>query len=141
VKIIKVFHGVSAYNFLKGIPAEIETHNFGAVDSIASVIYCAGSKRSCVPNARFVIHGLAWGAPKDMQLQEKQLKEIVDGLEIDRENIAKIIANNCNKTQKEIEDAMYEGKTLSPEEAKKFGLVHEISEAVLTDGTEVIGIG
>ncbi|MGC8805714.1 MAG: ATP-dependent Clp protease proteolytic subunit, partial [Candidatus Ratteibacteria bacterium] len=24
-----VFHGLSAYNYLKGIPAEIITHNFG----------------------------------------------------------------------------------------------------------------
>ncbi len=28
-----VFHGLSAYNYLKGLPAEISTHNFGSVDS------------------------------------------------------------------------------------------------------------
>ena len=34
-----VFHGISAYNYLKGIPAEIITHNFGSINSSASVIF------------------------------------------------------------------------------------------------------
>lgn len=29
-----VFHGLTAYNYLKGIPAEVTTHNIGSVDSI-----------------------------------------------------------------------------------------------------------
>jgi ATP-dependent protease ClpP protease subunit len=45
-----VFAGLSAYHYLKGIPAEIITHNFGEVDSIATVIYCAGS--SDIPSRR-----------------------------------------------------------------------------------------
>ena len=28
-----VFYGLSAYNFLKGSPANITTHNFGSIDS------------------------------------------------------------------------------------------------------------
>jgi len=43
-----VFSGISAYNFLKGIPAEVWTHNFGSTDSIAVVLFCAGSKRFSV---------------------------------------------------------------------------------------------
>ena len=27
-----VFHGLSAYNYLKGLPARITTHNFGSVE-------------------------------------------------------------------------------------------------------------
>jgi len=34
-----VFHGLSAYNYLKGIPATIITHNFGSVDSMGVVLY------------------------------------------------------------------------------------------------------
>ena len=37
-----VFHGISAYNFIKGIPVEVDTYNFGSIDSIAGVIYSAG---------------------------------------------------------------------------------------------------
>jgi ATP-dependent protease ClpP protease subunit len=136
-----VFHGISAYNYLKGIPVKVETHNFGAIDSISAIIYCAGSKRLCVKNARFLIHGVAWGVGGAARFEEKQLKEQIKGMEIDRENIAKIIAENCNKTQKDIEDAMYEGTTLNPEQAKQFGLVHEINDILLPEGVEIIGIG
>jgi ATP-dependent protease ClpP protease subunit len=135
-----VFHGISAYNFLKGIPAEIETYNFGTVDSIATVIYCAGSKRFCVPNARFLIHGVGWGTNGPARFEEKQLKEQIKGLEIDRENIARIIAENCNKKPEEVEKMMYDGTTLNPEQAKEFGLVHDIKEIKLLENVEIIAI-
>lgn len=54
-----VFHGLSAYNYLKGLPVEITTHNFGSVDSIGIVLYCSGSKRLSVPQARFLLHGVS----------------------------------------------------------------------------------
>jgi ATP-dependent protease ClpP protease subunit len=53
-----VIHGLSAYNYLKGLPASIATHNFGSVDSIGIVIYCAGSRRLSAPQARFLFHGV-----------------------------------------------------------------------------------
>jgi len=136
-----VFHGISIYNFLKGIPAEIETHNFGTVDSIASVIFCAGSKRYSVSNARFLIHSVAWGTPGPARFEEKQLKEQIKGLEIDRENIAKIIAENCKKKKNEVEKIMFEGTTFTPEQAKKFGLIDEIKDSLILEGENVIGIG
>ncbi|MFH1702355.1 MAG: ATP-dependent Clp protease proteolytic subunit, partial [Nitrospirota bacterium] len=53
-----VFAGVTGYNFLKGIPAEVETHNFGSAISIALVLFCAGKKRLSVPHATFLLHGV-----------------------------------------------------------------------------------
>ncbi len=52
-----VFQGLSVYNYLKGIPLEIVTHNFGSADSIGVVLFCAGSRRLSVPHARFLLHG------------------------------------------------------------------------------------
>jgi len=67
--------GITAYNYLKAIPkpVTVSTHNIGRVDSIGVIVYCAGSKRMCVPQARFLIHtvksmgeGLgSGGAPED----------------------------------------------------------------------------
>ena len=56
--------GLAAYSFLKGVPAEVVTHNFGSVDSVAVVIYCAGARRLCVPHARFLLHGLGHNVPE-----------------------------------------------------------------------------
>lgn len=136
----EVFWGISAYNFLKGIGKEIETFNFGSVDSIASVIYCAGKKRFCVPNARFLIHSVSFMGSGNFSFEEKHLKEQLKSLGIDRENIAKIIATNCAKEQKEVEKTMLEGTTFNTEQAKEFGLVHEIEKNLLPESHELIGI-
>lgn len=51
-----VFHGLSMFNYLSGIPLEVETHNFGSVDSIGVTIFSAGKRRYSVPDARFMLH-------------------------------------------------------------------------------------
>lgn len=135
-----VFHGVSAYNFLKGIPAEVITHNFGSVDSIANVIYCAGSTRYSVPHARFLLHGVTANFSQGAGLEEKQLLERLKGLQMDTENMAGVIASTTGKSEEEIKNAMHERLTLSPEDAQQFGLVHEIKEDLIEAGIELISI-
>jgi len=135
-----VFHGLSAYNYLKGIPAKITTHNFGSVDSIGVVLYCGGSKRLSVPQARFLLHGVNVNFPQQVSLEEKQLEERLKGLRIDTENIAKVIAANTGKSVKEVTDAMLERTTLNPKEAQTWGLVHEIKPELFEAESEVISI-
>jgi len=135
-----VIHGLSAYNYLKGLPASIITHNFGSVDSIGVVIYCAGSKRLSVPQARFLFHGVNVQFRGEQNLEEKLLEERLNGLRMDMENIAKIIAANTGKDVKDITDAMIERTTLNPEEAQSWGLVHEIKSELFEEGSEVIAI-
>jgi len=135
-----VFHGLSAYNYLKGIPAEIITHNFGSVDSIGVVIFCAGTRRLSVPQARFLLHGVSVGFRQNEGLEEKQLEERLKGLRIDMENIAKVIAANTNKKVDDIISAMLERTTLNPEQARSWGLIHDIIGGLYPSGSEVISI-
>ena len=135
-----VIHGLSAYNYLKGLPAAITTHNFGGVDSIGIVLYCAGSKRLSVPQARFLLHGVNAQFKGNQSLEEKQLEERLKGLRIDMENIAKVIAANTGKGTEEVTDAMLERTTLNPEEAQSWGLVHEIKSQLFEAGSEVTSI-
>lgn len=135
-----VFHGLSAYNYLKGLPATITTHNFGSVDSIGVVLYCGGLKRLSVPQARFLLHGVNANFPQEASLEEKQLEERLKGLKIDIENISKVIAANTGKNVKDVTDAMLERTTLNPDEAKSWGLVHEIKSELFEVGSEVISI-
>ncbi len=135
-----VIHGLSAYNYLKGLPASITTHNFGSVDSIGIVIYCAGSRRLSVPQARFLFHGVNVQFRGEQNLEEKLLVERLNGLKMDMENIAKIVATNTGKNVKDITNAMIERTTLNPEEAQSWGLVHEIKSELFEEGSEVIAI-
>jgi ATP-dependent protease ClpP protease subunit len=134
-----VFHGLSAYNYLKGLPATITTHNFGSVDSIGIVLFCGGSRRLSVPQARFLLHGVSAGFQNE-RLEEKQLEERLKGLRIDIENIAKVIAANTGKNVQEVTNAMLERTTLNPDEAKAWGLVHDIRSELFEAGSEVISI-
>ncbi len=135
-----VFHGISLYNYLKGIPIEIETHNFGSVDSIGNIIFLAGTKRFSVPDARFLMHPVSMHVHQNRSLEEKQLDEKLKKLKIDNHNIAKIIGKESSKTTDEVLSAMQDRTTLSPEEAKEYGLVHEIKSDLYPKGATLISI-
>jgi len=135
-----VFQGISAYNFLKGIPAELVTHNFGSVDSIAVCLFCAGTKRLCVPHARFLIHGIGFDAPSGARFDEKLLGERIANLKNERETICRIITDNTGKKLEDVEQDMFTGITLTSEQAKDYGLVHEIKSELFEKQAEVISI-
>lgn len=135
-----VFHGLSAYNYLRGIPAEVVTHNFGSVISMGLVLFCAGSKRLSVPHATFLLHGVQSNFPQGASLEEKQLEERLKALRLDMENIAGVIAATTGKQEDEVIQAMLDRTTLNPEQAVEYGLVHEITEHLFDKGAELIAI-
>jgi ATP-dependent Clp protease protease subunit len=135
-----VFHGISAYNFLKGLPAKILTHNFGSTDSAAICLFCAGSKRYCVPHGRFLIHGIGFDVPAGARFDEKSIGEHGTRLKNERETICRIIADNTKKQLEEVEQDMFTGITLTAQQAKDYGLVHEIKSELFKKGAEVISV-
>jgi ATP-dependent Clp protease, protease subunit len=136
-----VFHGLSLYNYLRGLPVKINTYNFGSVDSIGVVLYCAGTRRYSVPHARFLIHGVSYGFDKPIRLEEKQFEEHLKRLRSDQENIARVIADTTGKTLEQIVSDTHDRITLNPEQAKDYGLVHEIKSDLIPQNTDLIIIG
>ena len=135
-----VFHGLSAYNFLKGIPARLVTHNFGSVDSMGVVLFCAGDRRLSVPHARFLLHAVHSAFPQRVSLEEQQLEERLKGLRMDIENIAGVIAAATGRPEQEVAQDMLNRTTLNPEQAVEYGLVHEIKEELLPAGADLVSI-
>jgi ATP-dependent protease ClpP protease subunit len=136
-----VFHGLSVYNFLKGAPMEIYTYNFGQVDSIGIVIFCSGAKRFSVPHARFLIHGVQAHFIGNQQLDEKDLEERLKGLQIDYKNIARVIADTSQKPTDKVLSDMNNRTTLNPQEAKDYGLVHEIKSELFPIDADLSVVG
>lgn len=136
-----VFHGLSLYNFLKGSPIEVDTYNFGSVDSIGVVIFCAGKKRYSVPHARFLIHGVRFNVSGNASFDEKQIEEHLKSVKIDQLNIAKVIADNTSKPTHKIEEDMINRTTLNAHEAKDYGLVHEIKSSLFPLEADLSVIG
>lgn len=129
-----VFHGLSAHNYLRGLGVPVSTYNFGQIDSIGVVIFCAGQRRVCVPHARFLIHGVTLNVQGQVMLDEKGLEEHLKGVKIDAENIAKVISDTCGKTMKDVERDMLERTTLNPTQAKEYGLVTKVDKDLYKGG-------
>ena len=132
-----VFHGISAYNYLRSLPVELVTYNFGSVDSIGVVLFCAGQVRKSVPNARFMIHGVQANLAASTGLSEDQIQESLKGLQIDAQNIARIIGEHTKKSEDEIHAAMRAKTTLDPKQAVEFGLLDQIEVLELPPGVHV----
>lgn len=135
-----IFHGLSLYNFLAGLPAEVETHNFGSVDSIGVPIYCAGRKRLCVPDARFLLHPVAWNTTGPVSWELEKFQENMNSLKVDSRNIATSVARATGKSEDEVIKAISDRTTLGPADAKAFGLVHEIKTELFPANAKILSI-
>jgi len=135
-----VFHGLSIYNYLRGIPIETYTYNFGSVDSIGVIIFCAGKRRFSVPHARFLIHGVQFNT-QAAAFDEKKLDEHLKSVKIDQENIARVISDTTGKPLHSVEDDMNNRTTLTPQQAKDYGLVHDIQSNLFPVDAQLVVIG
>ena len=135
-----VFAGLTGYSYLKGIPAEVVTHKCGSVDSIAAVLFCAGSHRLCVPHARFLLHGISYDVAKPARFGEKALDERVRSLKMDRENMAGVIADSTGKPLAAVQSDILEATVLNSEQALQYGLVHENRSELFEKGARILEI-
>ena len=133
--------GLMAYNFLKGCPAEIITHNINICDSITGVIYAAGYRRLSVPHGRFLFHGPSSNFAANTNYTETQLEERLTTLRNNIDNIAGVLAAASGKDEVTIHQDMRQGLILEPEKAVEYGLVHEIQEELYPAGARVIRVG
>lgn len=136
-----VFHGLSIHNYLRGIPVEVYTYNFGSVDSIGVVIYCAGDKRFTVPHSRFLIHSVKLTINNKVTLDEKQIDEYLKSVQIDQRNIARVMADTTGRSEAAIDADMNNRTTLGPDQAVEYCLAHEIRVKLLDPGIPVTVIG
>ena len=85
-------NGINLYTVLKAMPFDLTTHNVGNVDSIGNAVFLAGTSRYAVPHSTFMFHGVGFNANAGQRLEEKFLRERLDGLLSDQKRIGAIIA-------------------------------------------------
>lgn len=134
-----VFDGMNISTLIKSSPIPITVHNVGQIDSIANVIFSAGTKRFAQKNSSFLFHGVVANFGQ-YSLTEEQLGERLATLRRDRENIAKNISNYTGIDYSIVDDLMKKGSIISAEQAKELGLVHEIIEAKIPAGVQIVTI-
>jgi ATP-dependent Clp protease protease subunit len=135
-----VYAGLLAYNFLRGCPLRLTTHNIGICDSISAVIYAAGTRRLSVPHGRFLLHGVNSQFAANASLSEGQLEERLTTMRNDTDNIAGVLAGATGKQEEDVHRDMRRGLTLDPQLAIDYGLVHEIAQALYPEGARLIRV-
>ena len=83
---------------------------------------------------------LALTRPQVQGLTRNHWANALPNLRNERETICRIIADNTGKKLEDVEQDMFTGITLTAEQAKDYGLVHEIKSQLFEKQAEVISI-
>jgi ATP-dependent Clp protease protease subunit len=135
-----VMNGLNIYNVLKGMPFELITHNVGNVDSIGNAIFLGGSKRYASPHSTFMFHGVGFDVNGQFRLEEKLLRERLQGILSDQKRIGGIISERTNLEEKAVEALFTEAQTKDATFAASTGIVHEIKDVQIPTGSCVISL-
>lgn len=119
-----VTDGLAIYDTMNHLKAPIETICVGQASSMAAVLLSAGSKgkRFALPNSRVLIHQVLGGATG----QATDVKIHVDQMLKTKDRLNKILAKHTGKPLKKIEEDVERDKFMSPEEAKKYGIIDKV---------------
>ena len=132
-----VASGINAYNFLRGLPIHLVTHNIGNVDSIGTVIFLAGETRYACPQATFMLHGVSCTFGPGAQLFEKNFQERLDSLKADQDRIAAIYEERASISRAEAENYFLSERTLHADAALAKGIFQEIRQVSIPNGCPV----
>jgi ATP-dependent protease ClpP protease subunit len=129
--------GVAVYNQLLGLPADIITHNTGCIDSIANVIFLAGSQRLACPNSTFLFHGVHWDLSDAVELWRPQLMEITSSLQAAENKMRDIIVNRSNLSKEDVDAFFAEGATKDAAFALSKGIINAIEDINIPQGAHI----
>ena len=136
-----VSEGLNLAALMRALPVPITTHNIGQTDSIANVIFAAGTTRYATQNSSFLFHGVSMHYER-VDFIESQLEEQFRIVKRLRENIATVFAQYTGLTVADAEGLMVSGATiLNSQEALVKVIIHEIRDAAVPPGARVVTIG
>lgn len=133
----EVASGITIYNFIRGLPVNIITHNVGNIDSIGNAIFLSGVTRKASPHSTFMFHGVGFDIKAQMRLEEKNLRELMDSMSADHKRMADIIADRTSMSLDEARKLFTEARTKDANDALNAGVVHEISDLIIPPGAPI----
>ena len=121
-----VTSGLGIYDTMQYINSPVSTLCIGQASSMGSFLLSAGEKgkRFSLPNSRIMVHQPSagyQGQATDIQIHAKEILSLKDRLN-------KIYAKHTGKSIDEISSALERDNFMTPDEAKKFGLIDSVVE-------------
>lgn len=135
-----VMHGMNLYNVLRAMPFKLTTHNVGNVDSIGNAVFLAGSERYACPHSTFMFHGVGLELPGGVRLEEKNMRETLNGILADQKRIGSIIKDRTNLPEADIEALFRDAQTKDATFAAGCGIVHQVKDVQIPKGINVISL-
>ena len=116
--------GMAIYDTMQYIKCDVATITIGMAASMGAFLLSAGTKgkRMALPNAEIMIHQPSAGTQgqiTDMAIHLKRLQVI-------KERMNKIMAENTGRTVEEVTAACERDNFMSAEEALEFGLIDKV---------------
>lgn len=133
----EVASGMTAYNFLRSIPATVTMHNIGNVDSIGNAIFLSANTRRACAHSTFMFHGVGFDV-KNLRIEEKNARELLHGILADQGRIADIIVERTNIKRNSSRKLFREARTKNAVEALAANIVGEIGDPAIPAGADII---
>ena len=116
--------GMAIYDTMNYIKCDVSTICVGMAASMGAFLLSGGAKgkRFALPNAEIMIHqplGGTQGQATDMEIDVNHILRI-------KENLLKIMAENCDKDYETLRDDCERNKWMTAEEAKAYGLIDHV---------------
>ena len=116
--------GLAIYDTMQYLKCPVSTICIGLTASMAAVILAAGTKgkRFALPNAEILLHQVAGG----MQGQAADIEITAKQIVLMKEKLNKILSLHTGQSLTKMEKDTDRDFYLTPEEAKKYGLIDEV---------------
>ena len=121
-----VYAGLGIYDIMQHISCPVHTYCVGLAASMGSLLLTAGEEgfRHALPHSRIMIHqplGGAQGQCSDIQIQANEIQDL-------KNQLNNIYVHHSGMKVEEVEKETDRDNYLSPEKAKKLGLIDTIIE-------------
>ena len=130
--------GVALYNILKALPVDTTMHNVGAVDSIGNAVFLAGKNRFACPHATFMFHGVGYDINQMTRLEEKDLREKLEGVQALQRKIGGIIADQTSLKDADVDRLFLEAQTKDTTFAVDKGIVSAVKPVTIPPGSPLL---
>ena len=116
--------GLGIYDTMQYIKPDVSTLCIGQAASMASFLLASGQKgkRFSLPNSRIMVHQPSAGFQGQATDIEIHANEVLSM----KKRLNEIYSKHTNKSSEDIKKALERDNFMSPEEAKKFGLIDQV---------------
>ncbi len=120
--------GLAIYDTMQFVQCPIATYCIGQASSMGAILLAAGTKekRFALPHSRIMIHqpwGGVEGTAQDISIQAEEILRM-------KRSLAEILSSHSGRDVEQVEKDSDRDYFMSAEEAKDYGLVDEVIQAV-----------